>query len=171
MLAKNESGDVEFTITRHFKFPPELIFDAFTKPEHFNQWFGPTGSTVIKSSIDLRPGGLNHFGLKMSDGLALWGKYIYREITPPKRLVYVQSFSDEHGNITVHPLSPTWPREMLTIITFEKINDGTQLCIRWLPINATEEERSTFNAAESSMNQGWGGTLDKLVEYLSNNKF
>jgi uncharacterized protein YndB with AHSA1/START domain len=168
MAAKNESGDGKFVITRRFKYSRELIFDAFTQSEHLSQWFGPTGSKVIKSQIDLRPGGLNHYGLQMPDGSAMWGKCIYREIERPSRLVYVQSFSDEQGNITRHPMSPTWPREMLTVITLEKTDEGTELCIQWSPIEATEEERNTFNSAMAGMNQGWTGTLDKLDEYLGN---
>lgn len=156
----------EFVITRRFKFPRELMFDAFTKPEHMHQWWGPKGSTVIKAEIDLRPGGVNHYGLRMPDGSAMWGKSVYREITPPSRLVYVQSFSDENGNITTHPMSPTWPREMLTTITFEETTEGTQLSIQWSPVDATETERNTFNAAMSGMNQGWSGSLDQLQQYL-----
>jgi len=157
----------EFIITRRFKFPPQLMFDAFTKSEHMHQWWGPKGSTVIKAEMNLRPGGINHYGLRMPDGSAMWGKSVYREITPTSRLVYVQSFSDEAGNIAKHPMSPTWPREMLTVITFEETGEGTQLTIQWSPVNATDEERATFNSAMSGMNQGWTGSLDQLEQYLA----
>jgi len=167
MHAKNECGDGEFIITRHFKLPRQLMFDAFTKSEHMHQWWGPKGSKVIKAELDLRPGGMNFYGLQMPDGSSMWGKSIYREIVPPERLVYVQSFSDEAGNITRHPMSPTWPPEMLTVITFEETGEGTQLSIHWSPLNATEEERKTFNAAMSGMHQGWTGSLDQLEQYLA----
>jgi uncharacterized protein YndB with AHSA1/START domain len=64
-------------------------------------------------------------------------------------------------------MSPTWPLELLTTITFETQGKGTLLTVRWslLP-SATDEERRTFNAARDSMRQGWGGTLDQLAAYV-----
>jgi hypothetical protein len=41
------------------------------------------------------------------------------------------------------------------------------LTILWLPLNATELERKTFNDGHESMKNGWGGSLDRLEEYLA----
>jgi uncharacterized protein YndB with AHSA1/START domain len=97
----------------------------------------------------------------------MWGRMLYREITPPKRLVFINSFSDEAGGLTRHPLAPTWPIEMMSIFTFDEMPDGkTKFTVHWSPYNATEEERTTFDAGHASMNGGWTGTLDKLENYL-----
>lgn len=45
----------------------------------------------------------------------------------------------------------------------------TTVTVRWLPLNATAEERQTFEAGFDSMQQGWGGTLDQL-DYLAKAK-
>jgi uncharacterized protein YndB with AHSA1/START domain len=75
---------------------------------------------------------------------------------------------DEAGDITCHPMSPTWPLELLSTITFDEQAKGTLLTIRWaLRPSATEEQRRTFNAAHNSMQQGWTGTMDQLAAYLA----
>ena len=54
---------------------------------------------------------------RSGDGHVIWAKFVYREIAAPQRLVWVHSFSDEAGGLTRHPLSPTWPLELLTTVT------------------------------------------------------
>ena len=133
MSARNEStgnparGD--FVISRVFDAPRELVFKVFTDPNHMMHWWGPKGYTVIAAKMDLRPGGIYHYGLKAPDGATMWGKFVYREIVAPERLVFVNCFSDEAGHITRHPLSPIWPLELLSTITFEAQKNGTLLTI------------------------------------------
>ena len=107
-------------ISRVFDAPRELLWECFTDPERMKQWFGPRGSTVVASKMDLRLGGTYHGGMSMPNGQVMWGKFVYREITAPERLVLVNSFSDEAGGMTRHPMSPTWPLELLTTFTFEE---------------------------------------------------
>ena len=158
----------DFVITRIFDAPRDLVWKAFTDPQHMKQWWGPKGFTVIASKMDLRPGGTYHYGMKAPDGSAMWGKFVYREVVAPERMVFINSFSDEAGGITRHPMAPTWPLEMLSTFTFEEAPGGkTKLTIRWSPHNATDEERKTFDAGHDSMRQGWGGTLEQLTAYLA----
>lgn len=56
----------------------------------------------------------------------MWGKQVFREIVPNERLTFIQSFSDKDGNNTRHPMSPTWPLEMLATTTFEDIDNKTK---------------------------------------------
>jgi uncharacterized protein YndB with AHSA1/START domain len=157
----------DFVISRMFDAPREILWKAFTEPERMKQWFGPKGVTVVAARIDLRPGGICHCGMSTPDGQVMWAKFVYREIAPSQRLVWVHSFSDEAAGITRHPLSPTWPLEMLTTVTFEDVPGGkTNLTIRWSPINASAAEQQTFDAAHDGMRQGWSGTFDQLAAYL-----
>ena len=93
------SGDStrEFVISRTFDAPRELVWKAFTEREHLMQWFGPKGFKMLAGTVDLRPGGTFHYGMQAPDGKTMWGKWIFREIVPPERLVTVVSFSDEQG--------------------------------------------------------------------------
>jgi uncharacterized protein YndB with AHSA1/START domain len=67
------------------------------------QWRGPKGFPIITAKMDFRPGGRYLYGLKTPDGGAMWGRFIYREIDAPSRIVLVSSFSDETGGVTRHP--------------------------------------------------------------------
>jgi uncharacterized protein YndB with AHSA1/START domain len=143
------------------------VWKAFTDPERMQHWWGPKGFKVIASKMDLRPGGTYHYGMKATDGSAMWGKFTYREIDPPKRPVFVNSFSDDAGGTTRHPLHSTWPQEMLSTFTFEDLGDKTQFMVRWAAYEATEDERKTFDPSHDSMRQGWGRTMNQLAAYLA----
>ena len=165
-----ESGN-NFVISRVFDAPRDLLWKCFTDPEHMKQWWGPKGFTVLVSKMDLRPGGMYHYGMKAPDGTPMWGRMVYREIVPPEKIVFINSFSDEQGGMTRHPMAPTWPIEMLSVFTFEEQPGGkTRFTVHWSPYNATDEERKTFGAGQASMNQGWSGTLEQLEAYLAKAK-
>jgi uncharacterized protein YndB with AHSA1/START domain len=165
MLAQTKSPD--FVISRVLHAPRDLVWQCCTEPERMNAWWGPKGFTVVDAKMDLRPGGIYHYGMRPPEGHTMWGKFVYREIAAPERLVFVNMFSDEAGGITRHPLSPTWPLQMLSTFTFEELPGGqTNFTIRWSPLNASPEEQQTFDAGHASMQQGWGGTLDRLSAYL-----
>jgi uncharacterized protein YndB with AHSA1/START domain len=169
MTAAVESKD--FVISRDFDAARDLLWKAFTQPEHMRQWWGPKGFKVIASKMDLRVGGTYHYGLESPDGKPMWGKFVYREITPPERLVFISSFSDENAGVTRHPMAPNWPLEMLSTFTFEEQPGGkTKFTVRWTPYNATEEETKVFEAGRDGMTQGWSGTMEQLAAYLATAK-
>ena len=169
MFAEAKSSD--FVISRVFDAPRDLVWKCFTEPNRMAQWWGPKGSTIVASKMDLRIGGTYHGAMRDPGGNVMWAKFVYREIVEPERLVWVHSFSDEAGGLTRHPLSPTWPLEMLTTVTFdEPIRGQTGVTIRWSPINASTDEQKTFDAAHDSMRGGWGGTFDRLAAYVATAK-
>ena len=81
-------------------------------------WWGPKGLTSRVHKLELRPGGTFLYSQKTPDGREMWGKWVYREIVAPERLVMVSSFTDEKGNLTRHPFEPNWPLETLGTSTF-----------------------------------------------------
>jgi uncharacterized protein YndB with AHSA1/START domain len=166
-LASAGSPPEEFVILRVFDAPRDLVWKAWTERDRLMQWFGPKGFTMTAATLDLRPGGVFHYCLRTPDGKDMWGKFIYREIMPPRRIVLVNSFSDANGGLTRHPFSATWPREMLSTTTLAEHEGKTTVTIRWTPINATAEERKTFDTSHDGMRTGWGGTFDQLADYLA----
>lgn len=157
----------EFVIARVFDVPREFMFKLWTDPAHMQRWWGPKGVTVVQSKMDLRPGGIYHYCMRTPGGHDMWGIFVYREIVKPERIVFVNSFSDEKGGLTRHPMMLTWPLEMLSTITFAEQAGKTTVTVRWLPLNATDKERKTFDAGFDSMQKGWGGTFEQLGEYLA----
>ena len=161
----------DFVMSRVFDVPRDLLWKCFTEPERMKQWWGPKGFKVLSVKMDLRPGGSYHYGMQSPDGHAMWGKFVFREVVPQERLVFINSFSDEEGGITRHPGNENWPLELLSSFTFEDMPDGkTKFTVRWAPHNANEEERKSFDTNRDSMRQGWGGTMDKLEAYLTRAK-
>ena len=112
------SATAPFVITRTVPAPRARVWQAWTEVEHLRHWWGPKGFVVAHCTVDLRPGGLMHYRLRSPEGGDMWGRFLYREIVKPEKLVWVNSFSDEKGGITRHPMAPGWPAEMLTTVTF-----------------------------------------------------
>jgi uncharacterized protein YndB with AHSA1/START domain len=155
-----------FEITRVFDAPRDRVWKAWTEPERLKRWWGPKGFTVHTCKVDLRPGGTFLYGMKAPDGSDMWGKFVYREIVAPKKLVFIVSFSDPKGGVTRHPGMEDWPLQTMSTVTFEEQGAKTLVRVQWLPHEATEAERKTFDEGRDSMKQGWTGTLDQLTSYL-----
>jgi uncharacterized protein YndB with AHSA1/START domain len=88
-------SDVEIRLTRLFDAPPELVYEAMTKPEHVRQWWGRLGEgySVPVCEIDLRVGGRWRFVNRHPNGSAeFYGEY--RELNPPRRVVFTEIFAD-----------------------------------------------------------------------------
>jgi uncharacterized protein YndB with AHSA1/START domain len=81
-------SDREIVITRTFAAPRRLVFDAWTKPEHVVHWWDPSRTSLAVCEIDLRPDGAFRFVHQGAAGPAHEFAGVYREITPPSRLVF-----------------------------------------------------------------------------------
>lgn len=157
----------EFVITREFDAPRDLVWKAWTDPELLKQWFGPKGFTMPACKMDLRVGGVFHYSLVSPDGqMTLWGKWVFREITPPERIVVISSFSDEQQGLTRHPMAPDWPIQLHSTFTLTARGNKTEVKIQWTPLNPTPVELKTFLGGFASMNAGWSGTFSQLEQFL-----
>jgi uncharacterized protein YndB with AHSA1/START domain len=165
-MANKNNSPMEFTISRVFDAPRDLVFQALTEVDRLAQWWGPKGFTMVRSTLDLRPGGRYHYLLRSPDGQEMWGRFSYREVEPPARLVFTNSFSDAAGHAVRAPFSSTWPLEVLNVLTLEEKDGKTTVTLRGTPHAATAEEIRTFDGHHASMQQGFGGTFDQLDDYL-----
>ncbi len=157
-----------FIISRELNAPRDLVWKVWTEREHFARWFGPKGIKVAIAQFDLRPGGMIHYSMTTPDGKEMWGKAVYREIVPPTKLVWINSFSDKDAGITRHPLSKDpWPLQLLTVVTFAEQAGKTTVTVNWLPYESDADERKVFDDNLANMNKGWGGTLEQLEAYLA----
>jgi len=128
---------------------------------------GPKGFTARIANVDLRPGGLFHYFLESPEGYEMWGKWVFREINPPERIVCISSFSDERGGTSRHPLHKQWPLEMLSTMTLTEQDGKTTVTVRWAAVSPTDMERETFETGFDSMEEGFTGTFDQLEAYLA----
>ncbi len=161
----------EFVITRVLNAPRAQVWKAWTEADRLQQWWGPKGCKLRVVTLDLRPGGLFHYAMEFQPGHAMYGRFVYREIAAPERLVYVSSFSDVQGGITRAPfeqIRDSWPPEVLNTLTLGEDGGRTMLTLRGHPLNAGEAEAKTFAGMFDSMRRGFGGTLDQLASHLAN---
>lgn len=155
-----------FRISREFEINQETMWRLWTEKDLLEKWSGPKGTKLKQSDFELKAGATNHYCMISPDGTETWGTQVFREVMKPDRLIYITSFSDAQGHMTRHPMSATWPLEMLTTITLLALGEQTRVTIEWMPLNASAEEIKTFNEAHEGMRMGWGGSLDTLQEYL-----
>jgi uncharacterized protein YndB with AHSA1/START domain len=86
-------GECEIRMTRLFDAPRHLVFEAMSRPEHISRWWGCLGEgySVPVCEVDLRPGGAWRFVNRHPNGEAGFHG-VYREITPPERVVFTEIF-------------------------------------------------------------------------------
>lgn len=162
----DESGLRQVT-TRTFDAPIGLVYRMHTEAEHLKRWWGPKGCTIGTCDVDLRPGGLLHFSMDFPDGGQTWARFIYQDIVPQRRLLFLLAFSDENGGITRQPGVPDWPEETLVEIVFEENAAGTAVTISVAPVDPSAAERAAFDDGFASMEEGFGAAQGQLAEYLS----
>jgi uncharacterized protein YndB with AHSA1/START domain len=165
-----QANERELVIERSFDAARELVWQAWTEPERLNMWWGPKGYQILVRTMDLRPHGVFLYSIRVPDGPEMWGKFVYREIVPPERIVFISSFSDAAANITRNPMSATWPLEVLNSLTLEENGAQTTLTLRGGPHHANDVERTTFHDARVGILQGFAGTFAQLDAYLASLK-
>lgn len=97
------ASDCEVVVRRIFDAPARLVFEAWTRPELFRQWWVPKsiGLTLLSLDQDVRVGGTYRlvFDLGDSKTMAFFGRYL--EVTPPSRLSWTNEESDDGAVTTV----------------------------------------------------------------------
>lgn len=156
-----------FGIFRTFDASRETVFAAWTQEEHIKNWLAPSGFTIPFCRLNLVPGGMFHYCMRATNGVEMWGKWIFQEIVPPERIVLINTFSNKHGNPTRHPYVPDWPLEMLTTTSLTESDGKTTVRLAWAPVDASAAEQKTFDSMHDAMAQGWNGTFDQLAMYLA----
>lgn len=140
----------EIVLTRVFNAPRELVFDAFTKPELLKRWFGPRGWSLADCEVDLRVGGRWRFVLRGPGGEQMGMSGVYREITPPERMVHLEMFDDYPGESVV------------TMVLDEEAGKTT------MTATVVYESQAIRDAViQSGMEHGAAESYDKLAELLA----
>ncbi|MBV9387596.1 MAG: SRPBCC domain-containing protein [Chroococcidiopsidaceae cyanobacterium CP_BM_ER_R8_30] len=143
----------EIVVTRVFHAPRQLVFKAWTQPEHVKRWFGGCKSsmTMTVCKIDLRVGGIWRYVLHdSSNGTEHGFSGEYREIVPPERLVTTERYE------------PFPNSDHLNTLTLTEYDGKTTLHIHIQ--HQSREQRDGH--LQSSMEVGLRETLNRLEELL-----
>ena len=144
-------SDLEIRATRVFVAPRELIFDAWTNPEHLPHWMtGPDGWSMPVCEIDLRVGGAWHFAWRREDGSEMDMHGVYREITPPERLVSTENWGGD------------WPE---TVNTLELTEEAGRTTVTQTTLFPSLEARDA--ALETGIKTGMTLSFNRLAAYLA----
>lgn len=117
----SSTADRELLITREFQAPRELVWDAWTKPEHIVHWWGPDGFTYTIHEMSVKPGGLWRFIMHAPGGHDFPNRILYKEVNKPDFLSY------EHGSDVDDD-----PRKFYVTTSFETIENGTRVITKML---------------------------------------
>ncbi len=153
-------------IVRHFNAPKTVVFDAFATPEAFAEWWGPTGTTVTVKYFDFKKGGKCHYKMTGKDQV-MWGLFKYGNIVRPDLIEFVNSFSDEQGNICTSPFPMDFPLEIFNQMVLEEKGGVTTMTLQGHPINATPAQEATYYSIMANMQEGFAGTFNQLDVYLA----
>lgn len=169
-LTKESSGKEIFVINRTFEAPIELLYEMWTNPDHFSKWLPPAGFNMTFLKADIRPGGRTFYSMTAQNGgLTMYGRAEYLKLEKPHTLVYTQQFCDEKGNVSRHPMMPTWPETMMTTVRLiEEAKNRTRVNVTWEAHGrVSPEELAVMVNMRAGMTQGWTGSFDKLEDYLT----
>ena len=95
-------SDRELVVTRTINGPARIVFEAWTKPELFKQWWAPKSAGMFLRSceLDVRVGGTYRlvFGEDPAKTMAFFGRYL--EVVPHSRIVWTNEESGEDGAVS-----------------------------------------------------------------------
>ena len=144
-------------IERTFDAPIDVIWQLWTKPEHFVKWYGPKGFSVSVIEMDLRVGGRHLFRMESqtNSNRKMWLVGEYTEIVPNQRLVYTDSMSDEQGNVLpASALGMPDDQPVTTVVTvlLEAVEGRTKMRMTHAGVGTGSDGAS----------EGWEQAFDKL---------
>ena len=152
--ANIEDNNLKLQLTRVFDAPRELVFQAWTQADHFQQWFGAAacdGASLQSVKVDARVGGKYRLQVRRPDGEYFTTAGTYREVNAPERLVFTWAFEkdgsgDEFGEVE--------PPETLVTLEFKALGKKTELLL-------THEK---FTSVESCgrHEEGWTRCLNEI---------
>jgi uncharacterized protein YndB with AHSA1/START domain len=147
------TSDREVVVTRTFDAPAHLVFEAWTRPALFKQWWVPRsmGMTLRSCEMDVRTGGQYRlvFGDDLANPIAFFGRYL--DVVPNRRIVFTNEESGADGSVTT--------------ITFEEKDGKTALVLRELyPTKEALDAAGT--GAQEALHETFG-QLDELLGSLA----
>ncbi len=145
---------LDLVLEREIDVPVDLVWKAWTTPEHLRHWFVPKPWTITSCEIDLRPGGVFSSTMRSPEGVEHPNIGCYLEVVPQQRLVFTD---------TLLPGFRPAPKPFFTAV-LELSPAGTGTRYRAIAIHGNEETRKSHE--EMGFYDGWGTVVTQMVEYI-----
>jgi uncharacterized protein YndB with AHSA1/START domain len=153
-LALKPDPKLDLVLERVVDVPRDLVWAAWTKPEHLRKWFTPAPWTVSDCEIDLRPGGIFRTVMRSPEGKEFPNIGCYLEVVPNERLVWTDALLPGYR--------PAENPFLTAIITLEAQGKGTRYTAMAIHRDAAARQKHE----EMGFHQGWGKALDQLVAHV-----
>jgi len=148
---------LDLVLEREVDVPPQLVWDAWTKPEHLVHWFCPKPWGVSACELDVRPGGIFRTTMRSPEGQEFPSEGCYLEVVPLQRLVWTSVLQGGY-----RPAASAGEFPFTGIITLEPTPTGT----RYTATALHPDESSCDKHRNMGFHEGWGIALDQLVAYM-----
>jgi uncharacterized protein YndB with AHSA1/START domain len=145
---------LDLKLERVIDVPPELVWEAWTTPEHLKEWFCPRPWRVTEAEIDLRPGGKFRTLMCGPAGEKHDNVGCYLEVVPNRKLVWTDAL--------VEGYRPAAKPFMTAMLLLAPEGSGT----RYTAIAMHVDESTRKRHQDMGFEAGWGTVLDQLVEML-----
>ena len=142
---------LDLVLERDVDVPVELVWAAWTKPEHILKWFTPAPWKTVDCEIDLRPGGIFRTTMRSPEGEDFPNIGCVLEVVPNERLVMTDALLPGYR--------PSENPFFTAIITLERRGTGT----RYTAMGRHRDEAGRKKHEEMGFHDGWGKALDQLV--------
>jgi len=149
---------LDLVLERVVDVPRELVWKAWTQPEHLKKWFTPVPWQTVDCEIDLRPGGIFRTVMRGPEGQEFDNRGCYLEIVANEKLVWTGALGPGYRP---RPATTTDAASFLmsAVITLESVGAGTRYTA--LVIHGDEQARRRHE--QMGFHEGWGKALDQLV--------
>lgn len=146
---------LDLVLERVVDVPKELVWAAWTTPEHIKKWFTPAPWQTVDCEIDLRPGGVFRSVMRSPEGQDFPNEGCYLEVVPNQKLVWTSALGPGYRPVS----SSGQPFLFTAVISLESQGSATRYTA--IAIHTDEESRSKHE--EMGFHHGWGAALDQLV--------
>lgn len=150
---------LDLVLERVVEVPPELVWKAWTEPEHLKRWFTPLPWTTVECEIDLRPGGIFRTVMRSPEGQDHPNIGCYLEVVPNRRLVWTDALE---ADFRPSREGAHLPFRFTACIELEPHGKGTKYRATALHRDADARRQH----AEMGFEPGWGKALEQLVEHM-----
>lgn len=146
--------NLDLVLERVIDVPPELVWKAWTTPEHLKHWFVPKPWSIVACEVDLRPGGIFSTTMRSPEGEEFPNSGCYLEVVPEQRLVWTDALLPGYRPA---------PEPFFTArIEITPEGNGT----RYVATAIHRDEAGRKQHEEMGFHDGWGTVLDQMVEYI-----
>ena len=151
---------LDLVFQRVVDVPRELVWRAWTTPEHLMKWFTPAPWKTVACEIDLRPGGRFHTVMQSPEGRKFTNVGCYLEIIENQRLMWTNALEEGFRPTTASTVCGEDAFFAFTaVIALEAHGQGT----KYTALVMHGDEASTKRHEEMGFHDGWGKALEQLV--------